>query len=82
MELPAVEIDQAEAGGLEQATRHLVLLTCDGHAHEFRLFGLPLRASATGVRTRHPPLRHSHDVHLLAQGRRAHRTGSGNWLQG
>ena len=59
--LAAVEIDQAEAGGLEQAPRHLVLLTGDGNADELGTLGLPLRAPATGIRARHPALGHSHD---------------------
>ena len=33
--LAAVEVDQTEAGGLEQPARHLVLLTGHGHADQF-----------------------------------------------
>ena len=46
----------------------LVLLTGDGHVDQSGGLCLPLRATATGVRARHPPLGHSHDVHLLVQG--------------
>src|SRR4029078_4322800 len=60
-----VEIDEAEAGGLEQAPGHLVLLTGAGHIHQCRALGLPLRAPATGVRARHSALGHSHDRALL-----------------
>ena len=66
--LAAVEIDKAEAGGLEKAPRHLVLLTGDGHTDEFGTLGFPLRAPATGVRARHPALGHSHDRALLYTG--------------
>src|SRR5262249_47562519 len=58
--LAAVEINKAEAGGLEKAPRHLVLLAGDGHTHELGALGLPLCAPATGVRARHPALGHGH----------------------
>src|SRR5947209_1491443 len=66
--LTPVEVNQTEARRLHQPTRHLVLLAGDRHTDEFWLLSLPLRASATGVRARHPPLGHSHDQALLLVG--------------
>src|ERR1700712_2119048 len=63
--LAAVEVDQAQARGLEQSTRHLVLLTCDIHGDEADRLSLPLRTPATGVRPRHSALGHSHGGALL-----------------
>src|ERR1700676_1452880 len=83
--LAAVEIYKVEAGGLEQAPRHLVLLTGDGHVHEFGALGFPLRAPATGIRARHPALGHSHDRALLYRGtemRAARRPSVGNFPSG
>src|SRR5947209_18540319 len=66
--LTPVEVNQTEARRLQQPTLHLVLLAGHRHANEFWLLSLPLRASATGVRARHPPLWHSHDQALLLVG--------------
>src|SRR5204862_280767 len=63
--LAAVEVDEAQARGLEQPTRHLVLLTGDGHVDEADGLGLPLRTPAAGVRPRHSALGHSHGGALL-----------------
>src|ERR1700709_341241 len=58
--LAAVEVDQGETCGLEQSTRHLMLLTGNVDVDQAGGLGLPLRAPATGVRPRHSPLGHSH----------------------
>lgn len=45
-----VEVDEPEAGSLQQATRNLVVLSADSDVDQLGGGGLPLRAPATGVR--------------------------------
>src|SRR5699024_12405319 len=61
----AVEIDQAELRGLDEATRQ-----CDGAAVDLGLLeghvvGLPLRAAGVGVCAREATLGNCHDCYVL-----------------